>query len=74
MDKLIAGCLIFLVFFGVLVGFSALLGWLCMLIWNAVVAPTFGAPELSFWTAWGLWILTGLVTGRFRTSSTKKED
>lgn len=51
------------------IALSAGLAVLFMLLWNAVAVPTFGVPALSFWIAWGLWILVGLVAFRFRRSS-----
>lgn len=43
---------------------SAFVAWLVMLLWNWVVVAIFGLPKLSFWLAWGLTILIGLIFGR----------
>lgn len=43
---------------------SAFGAWLVMLLWNWVVVATFGLPKLSFWLAWGLTFLIGLIFGR----------
>ena len=51
---------------------SAFFAAVCMLLWN-FIAPTFGGPELSFWTAWAAWILLGFVGGLFKSTFTSKE-
>lgn len=38
--------------------------WLVMLLWNWVVVAIFGLPKLSFWLAWGLTFLIGLIFGK----------
>ena len=43
---------------------SAFGAWLVMLLWNWVVVAIFGLPKLSFWLAWGLTLLIGLIFGR----------
>ena len=43
---------------------SAFGAWLVMLLWNWVVVAIFGLPKLSFWLAWGLTFLIGLIFGR----------
>lgn len=43
---------------------SAFGAWLVMLLWNWVVVAIFGLPKLSFWLAWGLTFLLGLIFGR----------
>lgn len=45
-------------------------------LWNAVAVPTFGATHLSFWGAWGLWLLIAMVARGFRplvTVTTRSE-
>lgn len=53
------------VIIGLLIGLalSAFGAWLVMLLWNWVVVAIFGLPKLSFWLAWGLTILNGLIFG-----------
>lgn len=36
-------------------------GWLVMLLWNAAIVSTFGAPTLSFWSSVGILILCNLL-------------
>ena len=43
---------------------SAFGAWLVMLLWNWVVVAIFGLPKLSFWLAWGLTFLIGLIFRR----------
>ena len=40
---------------------SAFGAWLVMLLWNWVIVAIFGLPKLSFWLAWGLTFLLGLI-------------
>lgn len=42
---------------------SAFGAWLVMLLWNWVIVAIFGLPKLSFWLAWGLTLLIGLIFG-----------
>lgn len=47
--------------------------WLFYFLWNAIAAGVFGAPELTFWQSVGLLMLTGLITGGFRVTVSKKD-
>ena len=38
-----------------------ILAWLIMLLWNWVMPTVFGLPALSYWQAWGLDMLIGLL-------------
>ena len=60
MEKFIA------VIIGLLIGLalSAFGAWLVMLLWNWVIVAIFGLPKVSFWLAWGLTFLMGLIFGR----------
>jgi Na+-transporting NADH:ubiquinone oxidoreductase subunit NqrD len=73
------GCGALLVVLALILSFvvsvSALFGWVFMLLWNFAVAPTFQLPELSFWVAWAIWFLIGMISSGFRaTFSSKKKD
>lgn len=48
----------------IILAISAFGAWLVMLLWNWVVVAIFGLPKLSFWLAWGLTFLIGLIFGR----------
>lgn len=50
----------------VVAAFSAIGGLLFWLAWNYVVAAAFGGPELTFYQAWALWFLIGMVGRTFR--------
>lgn len=41
--------------------FAVALGWLVMLLWNALVPELFHGPEVSYWQAVGLLILSHLL-------------
>lgn len=40
-----------------------LTGLLVQLLWNGLVPDIFGLPRIGFWQAWGLIVLSGLLTG-----------
>jgi hypothetical protein len=50
----------------VLGGISAGLGAVLALVWNAAIARPFGAPTVSFWAAWGIWVLIALTLSGVR--------
>ncbi len=56
------------VFFFLLVGlaFGALLGYVVMLLWNAILPEVTGVKPLNFWQAVGLLILSRILFGSFR--------
>lgn len=68
------GCLAVIVIavavLALLVAVSAALGALFWLLWSAAIVPAFGAPELSYWHAWGIWAAVSLVAGLFRARLT----
>ena len=52
-------------------GRRCLQAWLVMLLWNWVAVGLFGAPVLSFWIAFGLRWLCGLL---FKSKSNNNEE
>lgn len=42
-------------------GFSALVGWGFMALWNGIAVPYFGWPTLTFWAAWGIMFALSIV-------------
>jgi len=48
------------------VGFVAVVSWLVMLLWNALVPHLFGGPTVSFWQGAGLLVLSRLLFCGFR--------
>ena len=46
----------------------AFVWWIFQLLWNAIAADVFGAPELTYWQAAGVMILLGMITSGFRSS------
>lgn len=44
-----------------LVGCSLLTGLVGYLLWNWLAVSLFGAPEVSFWTAWGICFAIGFI-------------
>ena len=69
------GCLFAILFVIVIAaGISLLTGLLLMLFWNWIAVGIFHAPHLTYWQAWGLMFLIGLVAGAFRSSTTVNRD
>ena len=66
------GCLIFLVTLGVLLLFGFLYSALIMWIWNAVIVALFGLPFISYWQAFGLYILCNILFKN--TTNVRSED
>jgi Ca2+/H+ antiporter, TMEM165/GDT1 family len=44
----------------------ALMGWLVMALWNAVLVPVLHVGVLGYWQALGLFLLSKLLFGGFR--------
>jgi len=66
--------LIFLVVggFGVILGLSALGGWVFMTLWNLVIPSIFSLPLLDFNKAWAFTILLGIISSYFNSSFSTK--
>lgn len=47
-------------------GFVFLMGWIVMLLWNAILVPAAHAGALSFWQGTGLLVLSRILVGGFR--------
>jgi hypothetical protein len=41
------------------------LGLVVMVLWNWLVPPVFGGPDIGFWQALGLLVLSRILVGRF---------
>jgi hypothetical protein len=41
------------------------LGWIVMLLWNAILVPAAGAGLINYWQALGLFILSRILVGGF---------
>ena len=42
---------------------ALLLGFVVMLLWNWLMPEIFGLPEITFWQAWGLFLLSKILLG-----------
>jgi hypothetical protein len=60
--KLILLSPLFLIAFA---AFLFLIGWVVMLLWNAVLVPAVGAGVITFWQGLGLLALSRLLVGGF---------
>ncbi len=56
---------------GSLVGLSALVGLVVMLLWNWIMPYLFGLPTVSFWMAWGILFLIGCLFNGMRYACKK---
>ena len=66
------GCLIFLATLVVLLLFGFIYSAIIMWIWNAVIVALFGLPFISYWQAFGLYILCNILFKN--TTNVRSED
>ena len=66
------GCLIFLATLDVLLLFGFIYSAIIMWIWNAVIVALFGLPFISYWQAFGLYILCNILFKN--TTNVRSED
>lgn len=45
--------------------FVLVFGWVTMFLWNYLVPPIFNGPEITFWQALGLLLLSKILFGGF---------
>lgn len=67
----LVGFILTLLACGLVFGVSCLIGWIFMLLWNAVI-PLFGVT-LTFWQAWCLSTLIGFIGNCFRSDNANFE-
>ena len=65
---ILMGCGAFILLVGV---FGALYAFVIMLLWNALVPDIFHLVTITFWQAWGLFILSALLFKTFTGPSKK---
>ena len=58
MKELGLGCLLVIIIVGIVASIG---GLITMLLWNWLIPQLFNGPEISFWMAWGLMILLGIL-------------
>lgn len=66
------GCLVFLVTLVILLLFGFIYSAIIMWIWNAVIVALFGLPFISYWQAFGLYILCNILFKN--TTNVRSED
>ena len=59
------------IFVFILVGISLLVGGL-MLLWNAILPDVVGVSEISYWQAFGIFIISKILFGGFKGAGRKK--
>ena len=70
----ILGCLFIILIFLVLVpAVSAISAWITMWAWNMFMVSVFHLPAITFWQAFALWLLLGMIKGIFSVTVNKKE-
>ena len=57
-------CIGYAVFAAIIVSIS---NAIFMLLWNFVIPPLFGGPELSFWTSLALCALIAIIFGKVKS-------
>jgi hypothetical protein len=65
--KGLLGVFLLVIVFAVAAGFTAL----TMVAWNVVIRDMFHGPNCTFWGAWAINFLVGLMTASYRWVSTK---
>lgn len=71
MDKIAAGCLVILFVLAVAVAIGGVVAYAFHLLWNYVAPPVFGLPEVTFFQAWAIIGILGIIGGLFRTTVSK---
>lgn len=71
MDKFIENGFVVVIVIAIVAAISALLAWLGLLLYNGCVVPVFHTPVLSFWQAWGIFLLINLLFGTIKTGGGK---
>lgn len=64
--------LLFLALFAAVM-FSFLTAWIVMLLWNWLMPVIFGLGAITFWQAFGLMILSGMLFGGVRYNYNKTD-
>lgn len=68
---LIAGFATVAAGFAMIFAFASIPAVILSFLWNHCVAAVFGITTLTFWQAWGILIIFGLLFGRGSVSTTK---
>ena len=66
----------FWILFGIvaITALAFLLGFVLMSLWNALMPQIFGLPEVSYWQAVGLFLLSKILLGGFSGGSKNKKN
>lgn len=56
-------CLLVIV---VALGLDCLFAWIFQMLWNFAIVAIFALPIITFWQAFALWIIIGLIGGCFK--------
>ena len=62
-----------LFFIMVAIAMALLLGWIVMVLWNAILPDVAGVKPLNYWQAIGLFILSRILFGGFRFGSRRNK-
>jgi hypothetical protein len=62
-----------LIFIFILAGIAVLI-WILMLLWNAILPDVIGVNEISYWQAFGIFILSKILFGGFKGGGRKHKE
>ena len=60
------------VLFMVVIAVAFLVGWIVMLLWNALLPPVLGLHTVTYWQAVGLLILSRILFGGFSKGGSRR--
>lgn len=63
--NILIGLLCIVIAMSIIFGVMCLNSWLFMLLWNAILTAVFDLSIISFWQAFGLYVMVWLLTGGF---------
>lgn len=70
MKTIVSAVLAIVAALGIIALMCVLYGLITMWLWNYTVVSMFGAPVLTFWKAWALTVLVGVVGSAFKGAIT----
>ena len=61
----------YILVFGVVLALNCLGVWVFQLLWNWLLVALFGAAVISYWQAFGIWMLLRIVGSFFKSAKAK---
>jgi hypothetical protein len=72
-EDVATGIMVFIFGFLIIAIVALLLAWVTMVLWNWLMPDIFGLKLITFWQAFGLNLLTGVLFKNSSSSTTKKD-